>query len=116
MSQRVTEQEVRNIFETDITDLSPFITAANLMVNENLFGQGLTDATLKEIERWLSAHLATARDPRTSKESMGDASQTYQGDSGLGLDSSRYGQMVKTLDPTGRLTAVGKKKAKMWFL
>jgi len=116
MAERVTDQEVRDIFETDISDLAPFITAANITVNENLSGQGLTDAALKEIERWLSAHMATARDPRTSKESMGDASETYQGDSGLGLDSSRYGQMVKTLDPTGRLTSLGKRKAGMWFL
>ena len=116
MSQRVTEQEVRDIFETDISDLTPFITAANLTVTDNLSNQGLSDDQLKEIERWLTAHLATARDPRTSKESLGDASETYQGDSGLGLDSSRYGQMVKMLDTSGKLANLGKAKASMRFL
>lgn len=116
MAARVSDAEVREIMDTEVSDLSAFITAANLTVDRRLKGQGLQDDELKEIERWLAAHLATAKDPRVSKESIGDASSTYQGGSGLGLDSSRYGQMVQSLDPTGRLVVLDKKKATMYFL
>src|SRR3989304_2789979 len=106
MAQRVTPAEVQEIIDTTIA-LDPFITAANLTVDQHLLNHGLSAALLKEIERWLAAHLAAMRDPRASAESLGDASSTYEGQSGLGLDPTRHGPQGKGLAPTGTLATLG---------
>jgi hypothetical protein len=65
---------------------------------------------LKEIERWFTAHLiAATRDQQPQAEKDGGASITYQGKTGMGLNSTYYGQTVKTLDTTGALAKVGKR-------
>ena len=110
MSVRTSNEKVLEIFDTDITDCTPFIVAANLIVDEQLSGEGLSDALLAEIERWLAAHLACAKDPRYKSEKVGDATATYTGTFGEGLDSTLYGQQVKLLDPTGSLAKMGAKK------
>lgn len=107
---RVTGTEVKAIFDTTLSasELDPFITAANLMVTSRLGGEGLAAATLKEVERWLAAHFASANDQRVSSEKLGDASNTYQGQTGMNLDATHYGQYAKMLDPTGKLARSGK--------
>jgi hypothetical protein len=99
---RVTDAEVKTIFDTSI-DTTPFITTANLIVTENLGEASLSDDRLKQIELYLSAHLACLRDPRVSQEKIGDASNTHEGKTGMGLDRTSYGQMVRMLDSTGLL-------------
>jgi len=108
---RVTEAEVQAIIDYDpaIADITPFITAANALVNEKFAGSGVSAALLKEIERWLSAHYIAIRDPRLRNEKIGDASVTYQGKEGMYLDATQYGQQAKTLDPTGTLANIGKR-------
>lgn len=108
----VTGAEVKEILETSLSaaELAPFITAAHEVIDHYLGNEDLTAALLKEIERWFAAHLATARDPLASREKIGDAEVTYQGKFGLGLDGTSYGQMVKSLDITGILSEIGKKK------
>jgi len=107
---RVTEAEVQEIIETSVT-VTPFISAANLTVTQHLSGKGLSSDLLKEIERWLAAHFAAMADPRVSQESVAGAAWTYEGQTGLGLDSTRYGQQAKLLDPTGTLAKLGAKRA-----
>jgi hypothetical protein len=107
MATRVNDADVKEILDTSIST-TVFIKAANLIVNEHLSGQGLSNDQLKEIERWLSAHLACVRDPRVAEEAFGDARAKYQGITGLGLDATMYGQQVRLLDSTGRLSRVGK--------
>ncbi|MGM0409194.1 MAG: hypothetical protein ACQEQF_00410 [Bacillota bacterium] len=110
MSNRVTSDEVKEIINTEIT-VDPFITAANLIVTNKLGSSALGDELLKEIERWLSAHLVAVSDKRISQESMGDASVKFDTNKkGLGLDSTEYGQQVKLLDTTGTLSKLGLKK------
>lgn len=103
MSARVTETEVREIFEeTDLTDaqILPYITSANILVNE-ILGTGNT-SILKEIERWLACHMMASSKSRSAlKEAAGSASVTYTGKFEQGLKSTPYGQMVLTLDTTG---------------
>ncbi len=111
MGNRTTNSEVQKIIDTEVVDTTPFVTAANLIVTEKLGDQNLGDSLLTEIEKWLAAHLVSVRDPRAKAEKTGDATVTYFGKDGLGLDGSQYGQTVKLLDPTGILANLGKKKA-----
>lgn len=112
MAERVTASEVQEIFKTDIT-LDPFIIAANQIVNEKLINKGLSDDQLKEIERWLAAHLAATSDRRANSKDMGDASIDYGTKRGLGLNSTTYGQQVKILDTTGIMSNLGKRRTQI---
>jgi hypothetical protein len=108
---RVTEAEVQAIIDYDpaITDITPFITAANLLITQKFSGSGVSAELLKEMERWLAAHYIAIRDPRLRNEKIGDAAVTYQGQEGMYLDATLYGQQVKTLDPTGTMANLGKR-------
>lgn len=107
---RVTDADVKEILDTMI-DTTPFITAANLLVTDKLGSSDLSTSMLKEIERWLAAHFVCARDPRARTESIGAATKTYEGQAGLRLSSTRYGQNVMLLDTTNTLASLGKQSA-----
>ena len=110
---RVIDAEVKKIIDTTI-NTDPFIEAANLIVTNRLGNQGVSDALLKEIERWFAAHLVAIREPQVKAIKAGDSMDTYfRGQEGKGLDSTPYGQQVKLLDPTGRMASIGKKPAEM---
>jgi hypothetical protein len=118
MATRVTEAEVKAIIDTDLdsTAITPFITVANMIVTDRLADEGLTDELLKEIERWLSAHFVSIRDPRMLEEKAGQASAKYAlGNPGnrQGISATPYGQQALLLDPTGRLASADKLKADM---
>lgn len=105
MPNRVQGEQVKEVFETDLTatQLEPFITDAHNVIQDNLVG--ITNepgaATLKSIERWLSAHFASAWDPRTVEE--GPARGKFEGP---GLADTTYGQRAIALDPTGILAGL----------
>ena len=108
---RVTGTEVKAIIDTTLTasEIDPFITAANAMIDDLLSGSGLTTAQLKEVERWLSAHLVHIRDPKLTEQDINDASDKYQvGKLGMGLEHTAYGQQAMFLDTTGTLAKAGK--------
>ena len=113
MAVRTTDDEVKEIIDTSLDDLTPFILVASQQVDRI---SGLGTAVLKEIERWLAAHFVAIRDKRTSKDSVGDSSHTYEGRTGMALDFTRYGQQAKLLDTTGTLRKVGMKKASLTYL
>ena len=110
---RVNDAEVRAIIDVDttITDLAPFITIANLLVEDKLASSGTSEAMLKEIERWLAAHFVAIRDPRAKSESIGGISVSYFGQAGEGLKSTLYGQQALALDLSGALAKSGLKQA-----
>jgi hypothetical protein len=113
---RTTTTAVRAILETDLTEaqLTAFIASANTLITANLATSALTAAELVEIERWLAAHLAAVRDQRAKSEKFADAyTVTYQGETGLGLDATLYGQQVQLLDWTGTLRGLGLKRASL---
>lgn len=115
---RVTEAEVRAIMldiDPNLTDLSPFITAANLLVTQVCTDSSLSDALLKEIERWLSAHYVCMADPRLMSEGIQSAKDVYESKVDLGLDVSRYGQQAKRLDTSGALARLDKQKRPVTF-
>lgn len=102
---RVIDTDVLAILDTTITDFTPYIEAADAVIDSHLLDKGLSDALLKIICRWLSAHFCCINDPRTTSESAG-VSESYEGRVDLGLNLSRYGQQAMTLDPTGTLAMV----------
>jgi len=110
---RVTESEVKSIIDTSLSDLSPYITVANQLVDEFAKDQGYNAARLKEIERWLAAHFVVQYEEKggLTSSTLGDASESYVSEFGLGLNSSRYGKQVMILDTKKTLTTIGKKKA-----
>ena len=108
MAVRVTATEVKQIMDDidlSTTIIDVYIKSANTFVN-TVLGDGTTDI-LKEIERWLTAHMiASTRERMALKETAGTASVTYTGVYGEALKSTSYGQMVLTLDTTGSFAAL----------
>lgn len=92
--------------------LTPFIETASALVDE-IATESEHDATrLELIERYLSAHFYTLRDPRPVQEAAGDVQVTYQSKVDLNLYTSHYGQHAMLLDTSGLLRKLssGKKK------
>ena len=112
MPQRVSDAEVKEIFSTTM-DTQPFIVAASLQVDSYAPRAGWSPALAREIERWWSAHLACAADPRLVEAATdGDRLKYASSQLGTGLASTPYGQAVLALDPTGILaTATTTKRA-----
>lgn len=103
---RTTAADVKAILDsTTLTtaQIEAYIGSANIMVTQ-ILGTTLGDDVLKEIERWLSAHMiATTRERQASKEEAGGAKIEYTGKWGAGLSSTSYGQMCISLDTTGAM-------------
>lgn len=109
---RVTATEVKEIIDVDpsLTDLSPFITIANLLVTKYIYPEGVEADLLKEIERWLAAHFVAVRDRQPISQSVAGVSADFGLKLGAGLSATIYGQQAKMLDPTGKLASVDKEE------
>lgn len=105
---RTSVDDIKDIIELDtLTDaqIAAFMNDANQIVTNRLAGH-TTDANLKLIEKWLSAHLCSMREQRVQRARDGPITREYEGgEFGLGLEFTRYGQQAVALDPTGRLRA-----------
>lgn len=113
MAARVTATEVKEIMTgctTSDTIVEVYIGAATLLIDSRFASDTvLSDDQLKELERWLTAHMIASVDFRTtSEEKVGEASVKYTGKWGEGLKSTPYGQMVLLLDVTGKIAKAGK--------
>ncbi len=116
MAIRTTAAEVKEIIDGCTTSdaiVESLITAASAVVDKAFEDDtDIGDTLLAEIERWLTAHMIASTLHRLgSEEKVGDAQIKYTGKFGLGLDSTPYGQMVKQLDVTGKLSRAGKMAA-----
>ena len=108
---RTTPAEVKVIITTSLIDaaIESYISIASSMVT-NTVTCGAAEAVLKEIERWLTAHLISITKERAGiKERLGEAEITYSGKFGEGLKSTSYGQMVLQLDTCGSFAKLGMK-------
>ena len=105
----VTQDEVKVIIDTGLTDLTPFIAAAHIIVSEDLSNKGFTNRRLTEIERWLAAHFVAMREDkaRLTGVETGDSQYTFGGELGEDLKFTRYGQQALILDTSGTLAAKG---------
>lgn len=116
---RVTPSEVRDISITSLTDvqIQAFIEAANQFIADaKLSSNGVTAGALTHIEKFLAAHLLSTRDQRVESETWATGERTkFQGQTGMGLDATHYGQAAKMLDTSGRLAtfAAGLKQARL---
>lgn len=132
MGYRAGADDVRGIITAATHDeldnainLTFFIRTANLLVNKiqaNDSGGLLGSNDLKEIEAYLAAHFYTFRDQQYASTKSDDASDTYQGKTGMYFESSFYGQTAKLLDVTGYLANLedkakkGRKKVNIQWL
>jgi hypothetical protein len=103
---RVTSSEVKGLIKTSL-DVDPLIATATLLVDENLVGQGMTDARLKTIELWLSAHFVAVAEERgaLTRSKKGDSDEDYEIKVGEGLNMTRFGQQALALDSSGILAS-----------
>ena len=113
---RVTPAEVKLILpDSELTDavITAFITSANNLVNAVLT-EYLSETMLTEVEKWLTAHMITSTVERmATREGAGGAEIFYTGKYGQNLTSTPFGQMVLSLDPSGRMAALGGKTVSM---
>jgi hypothetical protein len=94
--------------------LTAFIDTATVMVDDLvtcISSRGLTAfsaAKLERIEAFLTAHLYLHADQSASSKTTGDASATFQGQTGMGFKSTQFGQAALSLDTSGCLARVDK--------
>lgn len=91
--------------------LTPFITAANLLTTRVATcaanaGTTLSSEELEAIETWLAAHYYVQSDQTFASKSTADASATFHGQTGKGLEGSKYGMGALSLDPSGCLASL----------
>src|SRR3972149_1678004 len=108
---RVAQSEVRDIAglpNEAVLAIAAAIPVSATLVDENLVGQGISEATLKSIELFLSAHFATlawANGPLASVK-IGEAAERYHDIYKGGFSSTRFGQQALLLDKSGKLAAM----------
>ena len=120
MTRRVNENDVIDVIMVEdpdaaVTDrirrtLSSGIDAATALTDKVsvLDAAGadvLNDALLVQIEKYLAAHFAQsfASNQQVTTESSLGASSTFQGQTGMGLDATLFGQHAMILDVSGNL-------------
>jgi len=116
---RTTQPAVQAIFDTTLSNvaLDAWIGVANELVDDIADADSSIDSTrLTKIEKLLAAHFAATQEPRADRESRESASITYEGDTGMHINGTRYGQQAAILDPTGLLADTGKQQASITFL
>lgn len=92
------------------TSLTPFIDTASAMVDRVetcaiADEADLTAAELELVERWLAAHCYQQFDKGYTSRSTISSSGSFEGQTGMYLESTRYGQMAMSVDPSGCLRA-----------
>lgn len=113
---RTTESNVQGIlgndYDPDIV-LTPFIDTANVVVSRvstcaTRKGITLSTTELEILERWLAAHFYVMSDQTYQQKKTASAFATYQGQTKMNLEASKYGQTAMTIDPSGCMAAIGK--------
>lgn len=112
---RITPTELQDVFDTDLSDssLNVWIEMASDIVDDiEDADSSLSSNRLKNLERLVAAHFASAQDQRISSTSRETASVSYQGNTNsMDLRGTKHGQAAIQLDPTGTLSSLGKPTA-----
>lgn len=113
---RTTTSRVCSVMDTTLTEdeVAPFVETANLMVTAYLASTDQTADALREVETYLAAHFVSLRDRLVKSEAAGGVRFDYQGETGMGLDSSHFGQTAKLLDSSGVLKEIDGKTRITW--
>jgi len=111
MAIRATDADVNYQMNTTSIVYTLSIATANLIVEEDLVGSGLSEARLTQIEIFLAAHFATLAKEGGGivRTSAGESAETYRTvkEAYQGLTSTRFGQQAIALDTTGTLVSQG---------
>jgi hypothetical protein len=112
MAWRVEEKDVFEIIDGN-ADLSmgPFIEMATALtdyVSSQDSRSVLTAALLVQIEKNLAAHYYSMRDPQYDAKKTDDVSAKFQGEFGMHLDATRWGQAAMIFDVSGTLRKLSK--------
>lgn len=91
--------------------LTPFINKANAILARVVTCATTKGITLSSDEQdiigaWLAAHYYVCSDQTYASRSTAGASGSFHGQTGKGLESSRYGQSAMESDPSGCLKSV----------
>lgn len=110
MAWRILESELRDQVNTDSDiHVGVFIDTANALtdyVADKDSRSLLTTALLKQIELHLAAHFYAHRDQEFTEKKSLDASGKFQGQYGMGLKGTKWGQAAITLDVSGTLASL----------
>ena len=106
MDYRTTPAEIIALMGDDIDfDIQPFIHTSHVMVEEIIGDDSVSESILTEIEKYLTAHLVSIREPLILEESIDDSEAKYMRKiQGGGLHATDYGQMAMQLDTSGKLS------------
>ena len=105
MAARVSYADVLKLLDTEAepSHITACILTADTWIDAQLVPNcaAASAGLLREISKWLAAHLVTSRDPRLKSSTLGDVSETYQVDP----DNSDYIRTASALDPCGIVRA-----------
>lgn len=110
---RVTVSEVRVIYTTSLSDdaIEQFIETANLIVDDRFSDSDYSEAKLKQIELYLSAHFASCGSGgQLKRRKIGEAEDEYSVAQLEGLESTIFGQTALMLDNDDYLEISDSKK------
>ncbi len=99
-----------------LPDLTPRIESASVTVSRvktgalSAKGISMSFEELEIIERWLAAHLYAVTDKPYQSKTTGGASASFNGQTGMGFESTLYGQTAMNLDYSGVLTNINKRQ------
>jgi hypothetical protein len=115
---RTTPEAVKGVLLRDYDrrsgpDLAPYITTASVLVDRCeafAYRKSLTatPADLELVERWLAAHFYCVSDRTYKSKGQQGASGSFDGNTGMDLDATLYGQSARMIDPSGYLGVIGK--------
>ncbi len=116
---RTTEDKVKDVLADDygpkmdgtFPNLIRYISIAHNLTNRvatcaTAKDRALSDDELTELETWLAAHYYTRSDKTLASTSTMGASGSYQGQTGMGLQASFYGQSALDMDISGCLKSL----------
>jgi len=109
MAIRAVDADVTGIIDVASSiSLTPFIAAANILVDQLAAVDAANEACLAateltQIEVWIAAHFYAVRDPQLKTKKTGDASGTFRGSDDMFLSSTLHGQTAMLLDKTNWL-------------
>ena len=114
MAQRTTKAAVQGVLLQDYSqehDLQAFIDTAAVIIDRVATcatdrDHTLSAAELEIIERWLAAHFYATSDRPYQNKSTSGASGGFQGQTGMYLEATYYGQTASSLDSSGCLASI----------
>ena len=127
MANRVTALEVKEILnDSTVSDavVDTYIIGANALITKIFENDGvITTVMLKELERWLTAHLIVSTIDRMAKQEKLGAAEVLYSEAvvyfGVGskmLSTTPYGRNVLILDFTGKMGKAGAQNATVFAI